>query len=182
MTKPMRPEFPRPATEMRYGSLLSMQLQYLAWQRYDSQMLAHLGVISKEDTKHRGVVIIPDQDHGEGGYVLLPTPLPVDVWEKIAGWQQKPHRELDPSTAEFSDAQADQLEIFHGEDNPSVLRLRAEAERRRQNPPPAKPTDPVRIASERDQVDNTIAIQSDDDRERAISTGKAIKRGIIRSY
>ena len=191
MKKPKKPEFPRPMSNTtRYASLLSMRLQYLAWQKYDLAMLAYMGVITEEEVDAGcGVKCIPASDIGHErnenfGCVLLPTPIPEGMWEKIAGWHQKPHRELDPSSAEFCDVQADQLAIYYGEDDPATTNLRNLAEHRRQNPI-TKPSDPVRIADETYVADNSsIKIETDDERKTALANGKAqerIRRHVVRA-
>lgn len=67
---------------------------------------------------------------------LMPCQMVMDegTWEAVAGWQQRPHRELDPRTPEHHEAVAEHFMIYYGRDDETVARVLAVAERLRLQP------------------------------------------------
>lgn len=200
--KPKPPPFQRPSShqegsplQVKYSSLLSMLLQVKAWHKYDLEALLSEGLITEEDATRIGIpVLYPHPDvarrvkrrSGEKcGFTLMPAPMPEEVWEKVAFWQQRPWRES-LNAVEIADAVTDQLSLFYGEDDPHVKWCRERADELRRNPVDegkrSSPTDPVDVAGVKrdrilDQKQEPIALRSDEKRAEARGRARELTRG-----
>lgn len=162
---------------------------YLAvreWIEYDLDCMIALGVITEKQADR--------VQFRQFTPLVMPciAEMPVEVWEALAQWQQKPHRVSDAREPRFHEALAVQARLYHPYDPALVERHLADAKSRRDEPPSDTPPDSVKLEAGRDPIDDaqskpadgSIKLQSDDQREAASAVGKARKfvRRIVSSY